>query len=85
MGVLSGKQGKPSSSKSDNLDKLSSACGKEFRGFDNEAFMEKGRGTDLDEAEKSALSELVLKNVMMTRNDSKRLVKTFLVLIIYST
>ena len=47
--------------------------------------MENGRGTDLDEAEKSALSELVLKNVMMTRNDSKRLVKTFLVLIIYST
>ena len=47
--------------------------------------MENGRGTDLDEAAKSPLSELDLKNVTMTRNDSKRLVKTFLVLIIYST
>ena len=43
--------------------------------------MEKGRGTDYDEAEKSALCELVLMNVMMTRNDSERLVKTFLLLI----
>ena len=85
LGELSGKLGKPSSSRSDNLDKLSSAGGKEFGGFGNEAVMENGRGTDLDEAEKSALSELVLKNVMMTRNDSKRLVKTLLVLIIYST
>ena len=44
-----------------------------------------GSGTDLDEAEKSSLRELVLKNVMVTRNDSERLVMTFLVMIIYST
>jgi hypothetical protein len=67
------------------LDKLSSAGGKELGGFDNEAVMEKGSGTDLDEAEKSSLRELVLKNVMVTRNDSERLVMTFLVMIIYST
>ena len=39
LGELSGRLGKPSSSRSDNLDKLSSAGGKEFGGFDNEAVM----------------------------------------------
>ena len=83
LGELSGRLGKPSST--ENLDKLSSAGGKELGGFNNEAVMEKGSGTDLDEAEKSSLRELVLKNVMVTRNDSERLVMTFLVMIIYST
>ena len=85
LGELSGRLDKPSSSRSDKLDKLSSAGGTEFGGFDNEAVMEKESGTDLDEAEKSSLRELVLKNVMVTRNDSERLVMTFLVMIIYST
>ena len=39
LGELSGKLGKPSSSRSDNLDTLSSAGGKEFGGFDNESVM----------------------------------------------
>ena len=56
MGELSGRLGKPSSSRSDNLDKLRNAGGKEFGGFGNEAVMENGRGTDLDGAEKRALS-----------------------------
>ena len=63
LGELSGKLGKPSLSRSEDLDKLSNAGGKELGGFDNEAVTEKGRGTDLDEAEKSAFNELVLKNV----------------------
>lgn len=68
--------GRPSSS---SLDKLSAVGGKECGGFDNEPTYEQGRGA----ADKRALTELVLKNVMMARNDSERLVKTFLVLKIY--
>ena len=52
---------------------LSTADGNEI---ERSEMGKKGMGK-LDKAEKSALIEIVLKNVMMTRNDSERLVGNF--------